>query len=194
MAIAGAAGQKHEKEGGFSGEEYDSEQEQGIPMMPQPGPDAKRQQSTATNMNDNPAPTGFLAWAGFGCTLFALATLCIAFASPYWMQTYPNSFNTFQNIGLWEICMDNYMHYKDDSQEIYSGCWWLFSTDKKYWKLREWLLPRKYTPVISYFLKIYPIYTFIIDKIKGQPLFINEVVWLPLAKPLKLIKWVNWYW
>ena len=65
------------------------------------------------------------------------------FASPYWMQTYPNSFNTFRNIGLWEVCMDNYMHHKDDSQEIYSGCWWVFNRDKKYWKLREWLLPRK---------------------------------------------------
>ena len=124
--------------------EYDSEQEQKLPMMPQPPPDALRQQSNMAN--DNPAPTGFLAWAGFGCTLFALATLCIAFSSPYWMQTYPNSFNTFRNIGLWEICMDNYMHYKDDSQEIYSGCWWVFSRDKKYSKLREWLLPRKYNP------------------------------------------------
>lgn len=37
--------------------------------------------------------------------------------------------------------MDNYMHHKDDSQEIYSGCWWVFNRDKKYWKLREWLLP-----------------------------------------------------
>jgi hypothetical protein len=37
--------------------------------------------------------------------------------------------------------MDNYMHYKDDSQEIYSGCWWLFNSEKKYWKLREWILP-----------------------------------------------------
>ena len=93
--------------------------------------------------NDNPSPTGFLAWAGFGCALFGLACLCISFASPYWMQTYPNSFNTFRNIGLWEVCMDNYMHHKDDSQEIYSGCWWVFNRDKKYWKLREWLLPRK---------------------------------------------------
>jgi hypothetical protein len=128
-----------------SGRDSDLELEQRTPMMPQPAglpPDIIRQQSIRSKMaSDNPTPTGFLAWAGFGCTLFALATLCIAFSSPYWMQTYPNSFNTFRNIGLWEICMDNYMHYKDDSQEIYSGCWWMFSRDKKYWKLREWLLP-----------------------------------------------------
>ncbi len=99
--------------------------------------------------NDNPSPTGFLAWAGFGCAIFGLAALCISFASPYWMQTYPNSFNTFRNIGLWEVCMDNYMHHKDDSQEIYSGCWWVFNRDKKYWKLREWLLARKYCVEIS---------------------------------------------
>ena len=35
------------------------------------------------------------------------------------------------------------MHHKDDSQEIYDGCWWVFNTDGKYRKLREWLLPRK---------------------------------------------------
>ena len=121
--------------------DYDSDQEQRLPMMPQPPPDQKNQSKMAAE--GNPAPTGFKAWAGFGCTIFALACLCIAFASPFWMQTYPNSFNQFRNLGLWEICMDNYMHHKDDSQQIYSGCWWVFNRAEKYWKLREWLLPRK---------------------------------------------------
>lgn len=109
-----------------------------------PGGQENNRNQQAKMANENPSPTGFLAWAGFGCAIFGLACLCVSFASPYWMQTYPNSFNTFRNIGLWEVCMDNYMHHKDDSQEIYSGCWWVFSTDKKYKKLREWLLPRKY--------------------------------------------------
>lgn len=121
---------------------YDSDIDTKLPMMPQSGPD-ERGRAKMKDENVNPAPTGMLAWVGFGCTIFALAALCIAFASPYWYQTWPNSFNQFQNIGLWEICMDNYMHYKDDSQEIYSGCWWVFNRAKKYWKLREWLLPRK---------------------------------------------------
>ncbi len=140
----------------YSGMESDLDQQS--PMMPynppgeqfqlqplgEPLVEKKKDAKMAKGgVNENPAPTGFLAWAGFGCCIFGLACLCISFASPYWMQTYPNSFNTFRNIGLWEVCMDNYMHHKDDSQEIYSGCWWVFSRDKKYWKLREWLLPRE---------------------------------------------------
>ena len=90
-----------------------------------------------------PSPTGFYGWLGFGCAVFSLACLCISFASPYWMQTYPMSFNTFRNMGLWELCMHDYMHHKDDSQTIYDGCWWVFNREEKYWKLREWVLPRK---------------------------------------------------
>jgi len=127
---------------------YDSDVDTKLPMMPgaQPGPDERRKKpgEPQTNMGDpnmNPSPTGQLAWVGFGLGIFSLAALSIAFCSPYWYQTWPNSFNEFRNIGLWEVCMDNYMHYKDDSQEIYSGCWWLFNREKKYWKLREWILP-----------------------------------------------------
>ena len=90
-----------------------------------------------------PSPTGIYGWLGLGCSVFALACLCVRFASPYWMQTYPMSFNTFRNMGLWELCMHDYMHHKDDSQDLYNGCWWVFDRDEKYWKLREWILPRK---------------------------------------------------
>jgi len=51
------------------------------------------------------------------------------------------SFNQFKNMGLWEVCVENFMHYKDDNQEVYDGCWWVFSGDEKHRKLREWLLP-----------------------------------------------------
>ena len=143
--------------------EYDTDQEQQLPMMPQLPPDVLRaqQQQAAQpqflNMaSDNPAPTGMRAWAGFGCAIFALACLCVAFASPYWMQTYPNSMNAFRNMGLWEICMDNYMHHKDDSQTIYNGCWWVFDRAAKYYKLREWLLARKYISLTCYISFITP--------------------------------------
>jgi len=95
----------------------------------------------AADDNDQPAPTGMLAWIGFGCCLFGLACLSVSFASPYWMQAWPNSFNEFRNLGLWQVCFQDYMHHKDDSQEIYDGCWWVFNTDKRYRKLREWLMP-----------------------------------------------------
>ncbi|CAD5117395.1 DgyrCDS6169 [Dimorphilus gyrociliatus] len=86
-------------------------------------------------------PIGSMLWAGLGANLFSLASLIIAFASPFWLQTYPDSFNTFRNIGLWEACFQNYIHYKDDKQEVYDGCWWILNPEDKYWKLREWLLP-----------------------------------------------------
>lgn len=93
--------------------------------------------------DQQPAPTGMLAWVGFGCCVFALACISVSFASPYWLQAWPNSFNTFRNMGLWQICFHDYMHHKDDSQEIYNECWWVFNQEAKYSKLREWLLPRK---------------------------------------------------
>jgi len=93
-------------------------------------------------MEKQPAPTGKLAWIGFGWCVFALACLSVSFCSPYWFQTWPKSENEFRNIGLWHACFNNYMHFKDDSQEVYSECWWLFDTKPKYYKLREWIIPR----------------------------------------------------
>ena len=167
-------------------DQYESEPEAHAPMMEHyayTAPPGERYDPNqlAKMANDNPAPTGFLAWAGFGCTIFSLAALCIAFASPYWLQTYPNSFNTFRNIGLWEVCMDNYMHHKDDSQEIYSGCWWVFSREKKYTKLIEWLLPRKY----GHIFHIYWVYMDIflvkqvdihIENTPGEPPWPSKVI------------------
>jgi len=94
-------------------------------------------------VDKQPAPTGRLAWVGFGWCVFALASLSVAFCSPYWFQTWPKSQNEFRNIGLWHVCFYNYMQFKDDSQEVYNGCWWLFDTQPKYYKLREWIIPRQ---------------------------------------------------
>ena len=116
--------------------------EQSIPMMPL----ARSVSQQHTNKMDDPVkqkqPTGVLAWIGFGCALFSLATLCISFASPYWIEAYPQSFNEFRNIGLWEVCFDHYMHYRDQAQEIFTGCYWVFD-GVIFNKLKEWLLPRK---------------------------------------------------
>ena len=88
-------------------------------------------------------PTSKLAWVGFGLSVFALTCMCISFASPYWLQQWELSFNTFNNMGLWEACFHNYMHYRDDLQEIYNGCFWVYNADQRYNKLRDWLVPRK---------------------------------------------------
>jgi hypothetical protein len=49
--------------------------------------------------------------------------------------------NKFRNIGLWHVCFHDYMQFKDDSQQVYDGCWWVFDAQPKYYKLREWLIP-----------------------------------------------------
>jgi len=98
-------------------------------------------QQTFVEEQEVRSPIGMMAWLGFGCTLFALAALCISFASPFWFQTWPQSFNTFQSIGLWEACFDNFIHPKDDTMHLYSGCYWVFSSDPNIRKLREWLTP-----------------------------------------------------
>lgn len=91
--------------------------------------------------DEQPAPTGTIAWIGFGLCVFALASQCISFCSPYWIQTWPMSENQFKNMGLWHVCFNKYMQFKDDSQQVYSACWWVFDKSTKYYKLREWLIP-----------------------------------------------------
>ncbi|OAF65809.1 hypothetical protein A3Q56_06474 [Intoshia linei] len=75
--------------------------------------------------------------------VFSFITLMlyiVAFSTPYWIQSYENTYTKFQNVGLWELCFRNYIHDKDSKQEIYDGCWQIFSRKMKYWKLRGWLL------------------------------------------------------
>jgi hypothetical protein len=82
-----------------------------------------------------------MAWVGFGCCVMALASLSVSFCSPYWIQTWPNSENKFRNMGLWHVCFHDYMQFKDDSQTVYSTCWWVFDSQTRYSKLQEWLTP-----------------------------------------------------
>ena len=72
-------------------------------------------------------------WSGL-CTL-------VAFAGPYWSQSYPSTGNEFKNIGLWEACFNRYRHWKDDNQKPYTGCFWFWSPDMI--RFRDWLMPRK---------------------------------------------------
>lgn len=101
----------------------------------------QKNQNLTTDSEKQPAPTGMMAWVGFGCCVMALTALSISFCSPYWIQTWPNSENKFKNMGLWHVCFHDYMQFKDDSQQLYSECWWVFDNQPKYTKLREWLIP-----------------------------------------------------
>jgi hypothetical protein len=72
-----------------------------------------------------------------------LSTLCCisAFAAPYWTKRYLDTPQDFRNIGLWELCLYKYRHYKDDLQIPYTGCFW-FWTNEMY-RFRDWIIPRK---------------------------------------------------
>ncbi|CAF0724165.1 unnamed protein product [Rotaria sp. Silwood1] len=74
-------------------------------------------------------------------SLMFLSTLCCisAFASPYWTKRYLDTPKDFQNIGLWELCLYKYRHYKDDLQIPYTGCFW-FWTNEMY-RFRDWIIP-----------------------------------------------------
>ncbi len=75
--------------------------------------------------------------------LIFISSLCtlVAFAGPYWSQSYPSTGNEFKNIGLWEACFYRYRHWKDDNQKPYTGCFWFWSPDMI--RFRDWLMPRK---------------------------------------------------
>jgi hypothetical protein len=79
-----------------------------------------------------------------GSIFMFIAGCCtlVAFASPYWSQSYPSTGNEFKNIGLWEVCFYRYRHWKDDDQKPYTGCFWFWTPDMI--KFRDWIMPGRY--------------------------------------------------
>ncbi|KAL8560823.1 hypothetical protein ACOMHN_032935 [Nucella lapillus] len=77
-----------------------------------------------------------------GCFFVAAAVGCliIAFASPYWVESFSEfTDNRFVKAGLWEFCFNDYTFYKDHNGKRYLGCFYIFSdTIRPIW---EWLSP-----------------------------------------------------
>ena len=63
----------------------------------------------------------------FVFTAAALMVYLIAFASPYWLQLYATVPYDFKNMGLWEICLSNYVFREDGYIRVFDGCYWSFS-------------------------------------------------------------------
>ncbi|XP_029053561.1 uncharacterized protein LOC114881087 [Osmia bicornis bicornis] len=72
-------------------------------------------------------------------TYIAGLLLVMAFTSPYWIQSYQETFSNFKHMGLWEYCFEQfrYPYYQFDKQ--FDGCHHIFS--EEYHVIREWLLP-----------------------------------------------------
>lgn len=73
--------------------------------------------------------------------------MVIAFASPYWVESFAKADNKFVKAGLWEFCFNDYTFYKDYNAKRYLGCWYIFSDNAR--PLWEWMSPRKYKCVVG---------------------------------------------
>lgn len=65
--------------------------------------------------------------------------LMMSFASPYWIQSYQETFSDFKHMGLWEYCFDQFRYPYYQFDKLFDGCHYIFS--QEYYVIREWLLP-----------------------------------------------------
>jgi len=84
---------------------------------------------------------------GFIFLIVTIGVFLVAFASPYWSQTWVSVPWDFKNMGLWEICLENYIHRSDKFATIYNGCYWSFSRAmdnvRVHWNPRKWSISMK---------------------------------------------------
>lgn len=59
--------------------------------------------------------------------------------SPYWIQSYQETFSDFKHMGLWEYCFDQFRYPYYQFDKLFDGCHYIFS--QEYYVIREWLLP-----------------------------------------------------
>lgn len=59
--------------------------------------------------------------------------------SPYWVQSFQETFSSFKHMGLWEYCFDQFRYPYFQYDKLFDGCHHVFSFE--YYVIREWLLP-----------------------------------------------------
>ncbi|XP_023011976.1 claudin superfamily protein pickel [Leptinotarsa decemlineata] len=72
-------------------------------------------------------------------TYLAGLLLMMAFCSPYWVQSYDETFSEFKHMGLWEYCFDQFRYPYYQFDHLFDGCHHVFS--QEFYVIREWLLP-----------------------------------------------------
>ncbi|XP_063992946.1 uncharacterized protein LOC135170814 [Diachasmimorpha longicaudata] len=65
--------------------------------------------------------------------------LVISFTSPYWIQSYQETFSNFKHMGLWEYCFHDFRYPYYQFDKMFNGCHHIFS--QEFHVIREWLLP-----------------------------------------------------
>lgn len=94
--------------------------------------------STGVEKNEYPKASNALV---FGAILTYVASLALmmAFCSPYWIESYPETHSSFKNMGLWEYCFKEYTYPYYQFPRTFDGCHNIFS--EEYYVIREWLVP-----------------------------------------------------
>ena len=68
-----------------------------------------------------------------GLVLSGIASLflIIGFSTSHWLELNTNYITNsgFENLGLWEACFKNFVHFRDYTKKLYNGCWWTFSEE-----------------------------------------------------------------
>lgn len=59
--------------------------------------------------------------------------------SPYWVQSFQETFSSFKHMGLWEYCFEDFHYPYFQYDRPFDGCHHVFSHE--YYVIREWLLP-----------------------------------------------------
>ena len=84
---------------------------------------------------------GSTALVGCICVAVSLFFMVIAFASPYWVESFEEFKGPFVKLGLWEFCFNDYTFYKDYNGKRWVGCFYIFADESR--PIWEWVSPRK---------------------------------------------------
>ncbi|XP_030377197.1 uncharacterized protein LOC115626081 [Scaptodrosophila lebanonensis] len=81
-----------------------------------------------------------------GISAFSFLLFVIAFATPYWLVTDGRIQNPrFTNLGLWEVCFNNFQDIHRFYDTRFNGCMWVF--EEEYYIIHDFLLPGFYIAV-----------------------------------------------
>lgn len=100
----------------------------------------------------------------------------MSFSSPYWIESYDESFSNFKNMGLWEYCFKDFSYPYYQFPRLFNGCHHIFShvsfllsrvrsnlTNslylQEYYVIREYLLPG-WLMAVQTFVTLAFMYTF----------------------------------
>ncbi|KAH8287111.1 hypothetical protein KR054_003240 [Drosophila jambulina] len=81
-----------------------------------------------------------------GLSAFSFLLFLIAFSTPYWLVTDGRLEKPrFTNLGLWEVCFNNFQDIHRFFDNRFKGCMWVF--EEEYYIIHDFLLPGFYIAV-----------------------------------------------